>query len=163
MRPSPRRLAEALFVVGWVAGCATETPSTDPSPASDVVAYKIAWTSGSTASLPQCTSAFAGQIAYVTSPVGLWTCAHGAWSPILCTSLDVGAVAYASTGNTLLACVDRRWTVVDLPPGPEGPPGEAGPVGPQGPPGDAGPPGAGSLISLRQLPSGDPNCPEGER
>ncbi len=47
------------------------------------------------------------------------------------------------------------------PAGAEGPAGSEGPAGPQGPMGAMGAPGAPAMLSVAQLPPGDPACPAG--
>ncbi len=90
-------------------------------------------------SLPKCTSALAGTVAYVSSPASLWACAGGNWCQINCTTSSAGDVAYATSTQALVACVSNAWRPVELPKGPQG---DAGPPGPQGPQGEAGATGA---------------------
>jgi uncharacterized protein YjbI with pentapeptide repeats len=138
-------------------GCSGNTQAPSPAARSRAV-YSVQIEALTSSGLPACTSALLGNVAYVSSPPGLWKCAApGRWLPIPCNALLIGAVAYASATQTLLSCESGGWTQIPLPPGPPGPQGDAGPQGPQGPQGEAG---AESLVLTTAEPPG-PNCPAG--
>lgn len=143
------RMAGTLLVGAVAAtpgGCGSE--GSNPTP-TDSAVYDIALTVSGSSSLPACTPALAGEVAYVASPPGLVKCLATGWTSIPCASVAAGAVAYASTSKTLVACVDRRWTIIDLPPGP------------QGPSGSAGMPGATSLVALVSFVGASGPCASG--
>ena len=126
------------------AGCGDHgsTPSSSsslPAPVNGV--YTVQIQANTPSSLPTCTKALDGTVAYAISPPSLWACENQAWDSIPCNDGKAGAVAYASTTKSLWACIADVWTTVALPAGPRGPQGDAGPPGPQGSQGDAGPPG----------------------
>jgi GH35 family endo-1,4-beta-xylanase len=159
---------------------ACTTTSSAPAPAGhSPETFSVDLTVQSPSALPACTSALAGNVAFVASPPSLWQCNAGQWVPIPCVDALAGAVAYASLSQTLWACVEGQWTQIALPdagpPGPQGPAGpqgDAGPQGPQGVPGPQGPqgvpgpqgePGASgqtSLVNVTPEPPG-PNCAQG--
>ena len=126
------------------AGCGDHgsTPSSSsslPAPVNGV--YTVPIQANTPSSLPTCTKALDGAVAYVSSPPSLWACEGLRWESLPCNDGNVGAVAYASTTKSLWACTGDVWTTVALPAGPQGPQGDAGspgPQGPQGPQGDAG-------------------------
>ena len=125
------------------AGCGGEDPTSSsalPAPVNGVYSLQIQVSTPS--SLPKCTSALSGTVAYVSSPADLWACSGGSWCEIKCSSSSAGDVAYSSSPQTLVACVSNAWTAVALPQGPKGPQGDAGPPGPQGPQGPQGVAGA---------------------
>ncbi len=134
--------ASALALVAGV-GCGggASSPSTSADPLPDPGLYTVKVQASTPSSLPKCTAALAGTVAYVSSPSDLWECTSGSWCEIKCGVSSAGDVAYASSTQTLVACVANSWTQVALPQGPKGPQGDAGPpgpVGPTGPKGDAG-------------------------
>src|SRR5215471_5609690 len=123
-----RTIVGAVVLVGFVAGslgCGSAPP--EPSGSSDGV-YSVQLTAATLATLPQCTWALAGTVAYVTSPSSLWACSLGAWHEIKCSASNAGSVAYAGS-TTLLACVASSWIQIALPKGPPGDPGAQGPQG----------------------------------
>jgi hypothetical protein len=157
----------AAGAVGIAAGSGCGEQETSPSVlAAPNGSYKIGIESSTPSSLPKCTSALAGTVAYVSSSSTLWTCSGGNWCEIDCTTSGAGDVAYASSTQTLLACASGAWTKVALPQGLAGPQGDAGPPGPQGATGlqgATGPQGAAGS----QGPAGDagsqgPTGPTGE-
>jgi hypothetical protein len=151
-------VASLGFAIGG-AGCGPgAAPRQGGTTSPDV--YSIALTVQSFTSVPTCTAALSGTVAFVSSPPSLWRCSHRRWQQIACTASNAGAVAYASQTQVLLACVGDTWTQVAVPsgpPGPQGPAGDAGPQGPAGPAGAQGPAGANSLALVSTEPPGA-NC-----
>ena len=129
----------AILTLGC-SGDPSPAPATTDTPA--VGTYSIALTATTAAALPKCTSTLAGTTALVQSPVGLWACSAGSWSPIACTKSLAGAVAYASESKTLLACVAGSWVQIVTPAGPKGDTGATGATGAQGAQGLKGDTGA---------------------
>jgi hypothetical protein len=133
-------LVVGIGLVGVCAGGCVGQPATTPPPTNDV--YSVELTAATPSSLLKCTSALAGNVAYVASPPSLWSCRDGRWDQIPCTTGLSGSVAYASTTKALWACVGSTWTQIALPAaGPQGPQGPTGPAGDAGPPGPQGPAG----------------------
>ncbi len=172
----------SVAMVGGV-GCGAQASAPSGAVAAPVNGvYSVDIEANAPSGLPKCTSSLAGTVAYVTSPVGLWSCSGGSWCPINCTQGSAGDVAYASSTQTLVACVSSAWTPVALPQGPKGGQGDAGPQGAQGPQGPTGPTGAtgpqgpagpqgiqgvqgvsgapGSQVQITPEPAG-PNCASG--
>jgi hypothetical protein len=141
------RMVLSAGIAGVLAGVATAACGSNspgdaslPQPVDGV--YALSLTAISTSSLPKCTAALAGTVAYVSGNSSLYACSGGQWSQIACSTADAGDVAYASTTQTLVACVAKQWTQLALPAGPQGQPGALGPIGPTGPQGPAGSQGA---------------------
>jgi len=170
-------IGPAIGLVGMCAIFACGTRANGGSAASGVGgqkdAYSVTILASTVASLPQCSSSAAGDVAYVASPPGLWTCRpNGMWKAIECDGDESGQVAYAASAMMLFACEPGGWTQVALPQGPvgpqgatgaQGPQGDAGPTGPTGAQGPAGPQGDAGLQALvAQFPeSPGPNCAAG--
>jgi hypothetical protein len=152
-----------LAPIRALSGCSAED---DPA-GSSRVQYEVQITANAPSSLPKCTSALAGDVAYVSSPSSLWSCASGSWSQITCNVAAAGDLAYAASPPGLWACIEKQWIAVPFAdggaPGPQGPTGPQGPAGPQGPQGAAGSTGDAGLESLVHLtaePAGA-NCAAG--
>jgi Collagen triple helix repeat (20 copies)/Stigma-specific protein, Stig1 len=112
-----------------------------------------------TTTLPTCNSSLSGQVAFVTSTAGLFSCSGSplAWHQIACTATNAGQVAFAVNPQALFACIGGAWSQVTLqgqqgPQGPQGQPGQQGPTGQQGQQGQQGQPG-------QQGPAGQPGQP----
>lgn len=128
------RLASNAALCAVALGCSAEAPEQDSEGHGSVFAFEL--TAADLASLPACTSALAGTVAYVTGSSTLVTCSSGKWTSIACTAARAGDVAYSSTTKTLLACIAKKWTPVSMPTSPN------------------------SLVSTKVEPAG-PNCPSG--
>ena len=134
-----RSFAMLLIAAGW--SCAAHgDDQAGTAPALPNGEYSVQLTANAPSSLPACNATLAGDVAFVSSPPGLWACASGSWSQINCTASAAGQTAYANMPPTLWACIGKQWTQVALPEA--GPPGPAGPKGPAGPQGATGATGA---------------------
>lgn len=133
MRSFIRLASNAAFCLVAL-GCSARAPEQDDEGQGTVYSFEL--TAADLASLPACTSALAGTVAYVTNSSTLVTCSSGKWTTIACTAARAGDVAYSSSTKTLLACIAKKWTPVSMPTSPN------------------------SLVSTKPEPAG-PNCPSG--
>ena len=165
-RVVPLMALTGAFVVTTLGACGSGHSGSLAYTRPDNGVYSVELSVQTTANLPACTSALAGNVAFVASPPSLWQCEAGHWLQIPCTDALAGLVAYASLSQTLWSCVGGQWTQIALPeagpPGPQGPQGDAGPQGPQGDPGPQGPAGPQGDAGPQgpQGPQGDPG-PQG--
>src|SRR5580704_15373856 len=75
-------------------GQAASVSSTSPVPLPDGGVYDVSFETSTPSSLPKCTSALAGTVAYVSSSSTLWSCSGGTWCQVGCSSSGAGDVAY---------------------------------------------------------------------
>jgi hypothetical protein len=157
MRKPASYAAAVLAPICALNGCAVKD---DPT-GSSRIQYDVQITASAPSSLPKCTSALAGDVAYVSSPSSLWSCASGQWSQIPCNVAAAGDLAYAAAPPSLWACIEKQWIAVPF--GDAGAPGPQGPTGPQGPQGPAGRTGDAGLESLILITAEAPgaNCAAG--